>query len=652
MGFGPTHTFLRGLAGFAFESFWYKCEVLSYDGSDPEEVVPAEGTPMIVVANHWNSAADVAVLSIYFPHYRKLHYWAKSTLFAPGLPKKILLDAGNLPVDRKNKDNQKLFASTFDAFKDGEAVAVFGEGGSETVPRLSTLKDGASWAALEYGKNIRDPLTRRTLSNGTYTDQEPQDVVICIAGIGYSDKTKYRSSAVMEFGRKISVEPYMEEFFIDPKAAVKKLTAKISEELIKVTVNAPDWESRNAATMARKILWPDDRKLPLIHLRQVDQSLIDLFASPTTSPALRRLKRLLNAYRDTLQASSLSHLSLSSLPLPATLDPSVPHPLPTRARVLSSILLSTLACLFRLPFFLLPLIVHLPIYLFTRYASSGALEEDQAQNKVAVGLVLALGVYAAFFSVACALLWVSLPYGGAILVSLTGTICFVAYHNRLVDNNYRQFQRLWALWRVLIGLWSPVAHEEASHLLHSVHPSLSTPFLSDQTGTDYEDETDLANMSTSFTSANGTDSAGGGSGSGRRSRNAPPSPALFSEADRLLGGFDFGQHVSNSTDGGELPGPRGPRRRRSRARDIRRLLALRSETVAALREALFGPEEEDENGQVFERLPEAEANYDDRGREGSQSPSIVATRQARKVGDKIKEWGWASDHSTGGVKLA
>ncbi|GAA5911387.1 uncharacterized protein JCM6883_000080 [Sporobolomyces salmoneus] len=640
MGFGPTHTFLRGLAGFAFESFWYTCEVLSFDGNEPEQVVPTEGTPVIVVANHWNSAADVAVLSIYFPHYRKLHYWAKSTLFAPGLPKKILLDAGNLPVDRKTKDNQKLFAATFDAFKHGEAVAVFGEGGSETVPHLSPLKDGASWAALEYGKNIRDPRTRSVLSDGSFTNKEPQDVVICIAGIGYSDKTKYRSSAVMEFGSKISVEPYMEEFFVDPKSAVKKLTAKITEELIKVTVNAPDWESRNAATMARKILWPDDRNLPLVHLRQIDQSLIDLFAAPSPSPALRRLKRLLNAYRDTLQASSLSHLSLSSLPLPATLDPSVPQPLPTRARVFTSICLSTLACLLRLPFFLLPLIVHLPIYLFTRYASSGALEEDQAQKKVAVGLVLALGSYAAFFGVACALLWVSLPYGGAILVSLAGTICFVAYHNRLVDENYRQFQRLLALWRVLVGLWSPVAHEEASHLLHSVHPSLSSPFLSDQTNTDLEDETDLGNMSASFTSANGSE---GGNG-GRRSRNAPPSPALFSEADRLLGGFDFGHR--ETFDGGELPGPRGPRRRRTRARDIRRLLALRSETVAALREALFGPEEEDENGQVFERLPDSE------GGEGSRSPSIVASRQARQVGEQIKEWGWANDHGSGGVKLA
>jgi hypothetical protein len=77
---------------------------------------------------------------------------------------------------------------------------------------------------------------------------------------------------------------------------------------------------------------------------------------------------------------------------------------------------------------------------------------------------------------------------------------------------------------------------------------------------------------------------------------------------------------------------------------------LRSETVAALREALFGPEEEDENGQTFERLPEA-ANVENGG-EGSQSPSVLASKEARKVGEKIKEWGWASDQGSGGVKLA
>lgn len=144
---------------------------------------------------------------------------------------------------------------------------------------------------------------------------------------------------------------------------------------------------------------------------------------------------MLTTYRDALKHLGVSHLSLSSLPLPETLDPSVPHRLPTRMRVFASIVLSTFACLIRLPFFLLPLLVHLPVYLFARYASSGALEEDQAQNKVAIGLVLALVTYAAFFAVACVLLWTSIPWGGAILVAIVGTIAFVAYHNRLVDAN-------------------------------------------------------------------------------------------------------------------------------------------------------------------------------------------------------------------------
>ena len=50
-----------------------------------------------------------------------------------------LLDAGNIvrqpfkpllteqPVDRKNKDNQKLFSGTFDVLKLGECVLVFPE---------------------------------------------------------------------------------------------------------------------------------------------------------------------------------------------------------------------------------------------------------------------------------------------------------------------------------------------------------------------------------------------------------------------------------------------------------------------------------------------------------------------------------------------
>lgn len=52
------------------------------------------------------------------------------------------------------------------------------------MPGLApALKDGASWAALEYAKNIRE--TGRALSTGGEVDEDPKDVTIVIAGIKY-----------------------------------------------------------------------------------------------------------------------------------------------------------------------------------------------------------------------------------------------------------------------------------------------------------------------------------------------------------------------------------------------------------------------------------------------------------------------------------
>lgn len=122
-----------------------------------------------------------------------------------------------------------------------------------------------------------------------------KDVTICIAGISYTEKDKYRSMAVLQyvpsltsllmsqipncqvtmcfrFGKSISTAPYIDEFLVDPKAAVKKLTAIILESLMKVTVNANDWDTLNAATMARRILWVGEKGLPLEHLRDIGQT--------------------------------------------------------------------------------------------------------------------------------------------------------------------------------------------------------------------------------------------------------------------------------------------------------------------------------------------------------------------------------------------
>lgn len=124
-----------------------------------------------------------------FPHGRHIHYWAKSTLFANPLAKKLLLNAGNIPVNRRSKDNQSMFKGTFDVLALGEVVAVFPEGTSYTEPRIMQVKDGSAWAALEYMKWAAS-------DEGKAKNAPPLSVIP--AGLVYTNKSKYRSSAVIE----------------------------------------------------------------------------------------------------------------------------------------------------------------------------------------------------------------------------------------------------------------------------------------------------------------------------------------------------------------------------------------------------------------------------------------------------------------------
>jgi len=99
--------------------------------------------------------------------------------------KYILFSSGNIPVDRRSKDRQKLFKGTFEALAQGYAVALFPEGTSYTEPRIMQVKDGAAWAALEYTRWAKEnPDKVRT----------NEDVVVVPAAIVYTNKSKYRSS--------------------------------------------------------------------------------------------------------------------------------------------------------------------------------------------------------------------------------------------------------------------------------------------------------------------------------------------------------------------------------------------------------------------------------------------------------------------------
>lgn len=152
-------------------------------------------------------------------------------------------------------------------------------------------------------------------------------------------------------------------------------------------------------------------------------------------PALARLRSLLLAYDRALRATSLTHVALANagVPLPSTLDPSHPHPFPTRLRVVGRLIVSTARSLSSLPFFALPLVVHLPMYIVGSFSlRCSDLDEDKAQNKMAFGLVLGLLTYVSLFFVAWGFMYLTV-FGAPLAVGIVWL--FLLYHNTMIDDN-------------------------------------------------------------------------------------------------------------------------------------------------------------------------------------------------------------------------
>ena len=169
-------------------------------------------------------------------------------------------------------------------------------------------------------------------------------------------------------------------------------------------------------------------------MTRTDDSLVDLFNTKGNA-RITALKTTLVNYHRLLTSSRLTNAGLADLPLPQTLDPKVPLAVPSRLSALLILIKDSLACLIRLPFFVVPLLVHLPVYMVGNYA--GRLVEDeletQAQTKIALSLVISFFIYPVIF----VMLWLLFkPAALGALLLVGGFWLLGNYHQKLIDDNY------------------------------------------------------------------------------------------------------------------------------------------------------------------------------------------------------------------------
>src|SRR5215207_3549729 len=182
------------------------------------EHVPHE-TPVIFVLNHPNALVDPVFLLCLAP--RPVSFLAKAPLFRMPIIGYLVKQLDSLPVYRRQDEgeditkNQETFIAARQLLSRGGTIAICPEGVSHDAPGLKPIKTGAARISLA------------AISTG-----EVSDLKILPAGLYYTSKTSFRSSALLYFGNPIAVEPVkLDPDGNPPRDAVRQLSDQIAKAL-------------------------------------------------------------------------------------------------------------------------------------------------------------------------------------------------------------------------------------------------------------------------------------------------------------------------------------------------------------------------------------------------------------------------------------
>jgi len=212
------YNLIKLLVKFAIEIFFDEVEV------HREEYLPEEG-PLIIAANHPSSIMDALVVGV--KTTRKIHYIGHSGLFSNTVKSKFLFAMGIIPVYRREdnpemiENNTNMFRSAYKILEEGKCIGIFPEGTSQTDRKVLKLKTGTARIALGAEKQNNFKLGLSIVPLGLY----------------FTARHRFRSKVLLNFGKPIPISEFKEIYEEDEFEGVHRLTERISDELVKLTVN-------------------------------------------------------------------------------------------------------------------------------------------------------------------------------------------------------------------------------------------------------------------------------------------------------------------------------------------------------------------------------------------------------------------------------
>ncbi|KAI8873427.1 hypothetical protein GQ42DRAFT_106562, partial [Ramicandelaber brevisporus] len=158
-------------------------------------------------------AVDGVIVGVNIPHNRPVHFWAKDNLYRMNKFVTWFMNGiGALPVDRAHGENSDLFVHTVKCLKQGGVIGAFPEGTSYTLPSMMDIKDGPLWSTMYFFNALNKERIENSNVEGFVGSDSDEKLVIVPIGVVYTDKSKWRSSVVVHYGKPIRPQPYAKEF--------------------------------------------------------------------------------------------------------------------------------------------------------------------------------------------------------------------------------------------------------------------------------------------------------------------------------------------------------------------------------------------------------------------------------------------------------
>ncbi|KAJ5632558.1 hypothetical protein N7490_008897 [Penicillium lividum] len=183
-------------------------------------------------------------------------------------------------------DQTAVYEAVFGRLNAGGCVGIFPEGGSHDRTTLLPLKAGVALMAL-----------------GTLAENPECGLKIVPTGMNYFHAHKFRSRAVIEFGKPIEVPRELVDQFKrgERRESVGALLDIIYQSLVAVTVTSPDYETLMVIQAARRLYNTKGKKLPLPMVVELNRRLVKGYAHFKDDPRIVNLRKSIVNYNKQLR---------------------------------------------------------------------------------------------------------------------------------------------------------------------------------------------------------------------------------------------------------------------------------------------------------------------------------------------------------------